>query len=76
MWRRLRFKHCLNEVVILQPDKEISTWKYDPTSDVLELSEVNDLVVRRAHANALWGSFAFRENQYTAQKSYQLLSDN
>ena len=64
-----------NQVVILQPRKEISTWKYDPSSDALGLSAVNESIIRRAHANALWGSFAFRENHYIAQKSYQPLTD-
>ena len=64
-----------NQVVILQPEKEISTWRYDPSSDSLELSEVNGSMVRRAHANALWGSFAFKENHYIAQKSYFFTTD-
>ncbi len=59
-----------NNVIVFQPHKPISTYKYDPKTDILTEKELDDTVMRRAHANALWGSLAYQENYYTQLDKY------
>ncbi|MCF7361503.1 LTA synthase family protein [Vibrio sp. A1-b2] len=59
-----------NEVVIIQPEKGISTYTYNPNEDSLTAAPLSEATVIKAHANAMWGNLAFDNNYYTAQKSY------
>lgn len=59
-----------NEVVVLRPEKGISTYHYDPQSDTLSEAPVDEKILDRAHAHAMWGSLAFKENFYQAQSRY------
>lgn len=63
-----------NQVVIFQPGKKVSSYLYQPSSDTLAATQVEPSLITRAHANAMWGSLAFKNNYYSAQKSY--LIDN
>ncbi|MBF9000344.1 LTA synthase family protein [Vibrio nitrifigilis] len=56
-----------NQLVVLQPGQGISTYRYNPTTDKMVAAPVDDAVTLRAHANAMWGSLAFRENYYQTQ---------
>lgn len=56
-----------NQLVVLQPGQGISTYRYDPNTDTMVEGAVDDAVKQRAHANALWGSLAFKEDYYQAQ---------
>ncbi|WP_407334423.1 LTA synthase family protein [Enterovibrio sp. 27052020O] len=58
-----------NKVVVIQPGLGISTYQYDPDADTLQEQDIGQAIVNRAHANALWGSLAFRENYYSASNS-------
>lgn len=59
-----------NQVVILQPGKKRSTYTYSPQSDTLAETELKQSVIKRAHANAMWGSLAFKLGYYAAKPSY------
>lgn len=59
-----------NEVVVIQPEKGISTYTYNPSEDSLTAAPLSEATVIKAHANAMWGNLAFDNNYYTAQKSY------
>ncbi len=59
-----------NNVVVLQPEKGISTYRYDSAKRSLMAEKVPEQLVVRAHANAMWGNLAFDNNYYTAQQSY------
>nr|QIH44557.1 LTA synthase family protein [Vibrio ziniensis] len=59
-----------NQVVVIQPEKGISTYLYNPKEDSLIAAPVKEDVVSKAHANAMWGNLAFENNYYTAQQSY------
>ncbi|WP_373863236.1 LTA synthase family protein [Vibrio diazotrophicus] len=59
-----------NEVVVIQPEKGISTYTYNPNEDSLTAAPLSEATVIKAHANAMWGNLAFDNNYYTAQKSY------
>lgn len=59
-----------NQLVVIRPEQGISTYQYDFKSDTLTEKELDPEVVKRAHANAMWGSLAFKENYYTASDSY------
>ncbi|WP_394208997.1 LTA synthase family protein [Enterovibrio calviensis] len=58
-----------NKVVVIQPGLGISTYQYDPVADTLQEQDIEQGIVNCAHANALWGSLAFRENYYSASNS-------
>ncbi|SKA61737.1 LTA synthase family protein [Enterovibrio nigricans] len=55
-----------NKVVILRPEIGISTYRYNPSSDTLTDSVVEEKIVDCAHAHAMWGSLAFEEGFYAA----------
>lgn len=59
-----------NQVVVIQPGQGISTYEYDQKTDTLTEKAVDPDVVKRAHANAMWGSLAFKENYYVASDKY------
>lgn len=61
-----------NQVVVLQPGQDITTYQYDSVTHKMTPLQLDESIVTRAHANAMWGSLAFKENYYTAQKSYEL----
>jgi phosphoglycerol transferase MdoB-like AlkP superfamily enzyme len=61
-----------NDVVIFQPGEKVTTQHYDPSADTLTDAQIDPAIVKRAHANAMWGSLAFKDNLYTAQESYYL----
>jgi len=61
-----------NDVVVIQPEKGISTYKYHPEDGSMVAAAVSNDVVTIAHANAMWGNLAFDNNYYTAQKSYAI----
>ncbi len=61
-----------NQVVVLQPGQDITTYQYDSVTHKMTPLQLDESIVTRAHANAMWGSLAFKENFYTAQKSYEL----
>lgn len=63
-----------NQVVVFSPGKAASSYLYDPELDLLSEKPIQQSIIRRAHANAMWGSLAFKNDYYTAQKSY-LISD-
>ncbi|MDD1780570.1 LTA synthase family protein [Enterovibrio sp. ZSDZ35] len=63
-----------NNVVVLRPEKGISTYRYDPDTDTLTESKVETNIVECAHAHAMWGSLAFNEAFYTAQPSLDFLT--
>ncbi|MZI93645.1 sulfatase-like hydrolase/transferase [Vibrio sp. CAIM 722] len=56
-----------NQLVVLQPGQGISTYRYNPATDKMVGAPVDEAVTLRAHANAMWGSLAFRENYYQTQ---------
>ncbi len=59
-----------NDVVVIQPEKGISTYKYHPEDGTMAAASVANNIVTIAHANAMWGNLAFDNNYYTAQDSY------
>ncbi|MDD9173496.1 LTA synthase family protein [Aliivibrio sp. S2TY2] len=61
-----------NNVVVFLPGQPIQTYKYDYKNNHLIKSKVSDAVIKRANANALWGSLAYKENYYKQLESYQL----
>ncbi|EKO3488559.1 LTA synthase family protein [Vibrio fluvialis] len=60
-----------NQVVVIEPERGISTYQYDPIANSMEPKPVSDEIVTKAHANAMWGSLAYKENYYVAQNNYQ-----
>lgn len=60
-----------NQVVVFQPDKAIATYQYSSKENTFTPEVIREDIVNRAHANALWGSLAYKEGYYTAEKSYQ-----
>lgn len=54
-----------NEVMILQPGIGISTYQYNAKAKATVEKTVHQALIKRAHANALWGSLAFSENFYS-----------
>lgn len=61
-----------NDVVVIQPEKGISTYKYNPDEDSLTAAQIEQGIVTRAHANAMWGNLAFDNGYYTSQASYAI----
>ncbi len=61
-----------NQVVVFLPEQPIQTYKYDYKNDHLIKNKVDDAVIKRANANALWGSLAYREGYYKQLENYQL----
>jgi phosphoglycerol transferase MdoB-like AlkP superfamily enzyme len=61
-----------NQVVVFLPEQPIQTYKYDYENDHLIKNKVDDAVIKRANANALWGSLAYREGYYKQLENYQL----
>lgn len=64
-----------NQVVIFEPGEKVSTYSYNPKLDTLTKTPVSPAIIKRAHANAMWGSLAFKENYYTSQESYKTNSE-
>ena len=60
-----------HSVVVIQPGQGISTYEYDPQTDTLAPADVSEADIKRAHANAMWGSLAFKKGYYRAQQNYQ-----
>ncbi|MDW6001837.1 LTA synthase family protein [Vibrio mangrovi] len=60
-----------NQVVVIRPEQGITTYEYDPKNDTLTDHPVSEQIVDRAHAYAMWGSLAFKDNYYQAQDHYQ-----
>ncbi len=56
-----------NDVVVIRPEQGISTYHYNQDENTLTDAEVPEDIVRKANANALWGSLAFKENYYRTQ---------
>lgn len=59
-----------NQVVVIEPEKDITTYTYDAGKDSLMTASVSEEIITKAHANAMWGNLAFDSNYYTAQESY------
>ncbi len=51
-----------NGVVVIQPGQGISTYAYDPQADSLTPTPLSEADIKRAHANAMWGSLAFKKD--------------
>ncbi|WP_243431883.1 LTA synthase family protein [Aliamphritea spongicola] len=60
-----------NGVVVIQPGQGISTYAYDPQADSLTPTPLSEADIKRAHANAMWGSLAFKKGYYQALPDYQ-----
>ncbi|MUK51416.1 hypothetical protein [Aliivibrio fischeri] len=61
-----------NQVVVFLPEQPIQTYKYDYENDHLIKNKMDDAVIKRANANALWGSLVYREGYYKQLQNYQL----
>lgn len=61
-----------NQVVIFQAGQGASTYQYEPVTDQLVQQSIAFSTLKRAQANALWGSLAFAKDYYKAQSSYAL----
>lgn len=61
-----------NQVVVIQPGLGITTYQYDATADTLREASVEKGIVKKAHANAMWGSLAFDEGYYSALNDYRV----
>lgn len=61
-----------NQVVVIQPGLGISTYQYDSDNDTLQQQQVEQNIIKRAHANAMWGSLAFKENFHQALPDYKV----
>ncbi|WP_456295096.1 LTA synthase family protein [Vibrio sp. AK197] len=59
-----------NQVVTILPGQGIRSYRYDPSADVLLPEQDDPALVSKAHANAMWGSLAFKKDYYAAQISY------
>ena len=53
-----------NNVVIYQPKKPVSTYSYDPITHNLTDKNLPQTLIDVAHANALWGSLAYKKGLY------------
>ncbi|KAB2823505.1 LTA synthase family protein [Aliivibrio finisterrensis] len=60
-----------NQVVVFLPEQPTQTYKYDFKNDHLIKSDVDAAIIKRANANALWGSMAYREGYYKQLESYK-----
>jgi phosphoglycerol transferase MdoB-like AlkP superfamily enzyme len=61
-----------NKVVVFEPGEKVTTYQYDAKLDTLTSKKVDPNIIKRAHANALWGSLAFNKDYYCEQETYQL----
>ena len=59
-----------HQVVVFRPGKAIASYRYDPILESVTAHPVQQSIITRAHANAMWGSLAFKNDYYTAQQSY------
>lgn len=53
-----------DDVVVLQPDKVPSQYRYVPGQGRLQPAALSPLLAREAHAQALWGSLAYERGWY------------
>ena len=53
-----------NNVVIYQPQQPVSTYSYDVKTNNLTDNKLPESIINKAHANALWGSLAYKEGLY------------
>lgn len=44
-----------NQVVVLQPGQDITTYQYDSVTHKMTPLQLDESIVTRAHANAMWG---------------------
>ncbi|WP_428773730.1 LTA synthase family protein [Vibrio sp.] len=63
-----------NQVVVIRPEQGISSYRYDEKSDSLTDAQLDPDIIKRAHANAMWGSLAFEQNYYRAEPTDPLIS--
>lgn len=61
-----------NQVAVFLPEKPIQTYRYDFSNDELIKSDVDADVIKRANANALWGSLAYKEGYYKQLDDYSI----
>ncbi|MFS1437424.1 hypothetical protein [Shewanella sp. 10N.286.48.A6] len=59
-----------NQVVVFLPEQPVQTYKYDFEQDILIKNEVDSVVIKRTHANALWRSLAYKEGDYKPLANY------
>ncbi|MBB3344708.1 LTA synthase family protein [Luteimonas sp. RC10] len=52
------------DVVVFQPDKPPSQYRYTPGTGVLRPTALSPALARQAHAQALWGSLAYDRGWY------------
>lgn len=64
-----------NQVVVIRPEQGVSTYQYDPVSKALISKALEPALIKKAHAHALWGSLAFKENWYQALDNYALSAE-
>ncbi|MCD9464178.1 hypothetical protein CJF25_14485 [Photobacterium phosphoreum] len=57
-----------NHAIVFQPNKDIMTFHYDPTSHILIPSELPDDEIKTANAFALWGSLSYKQDFYQWNK--------
>ncbi|MET0327168.1 MAG: LTA synthase family protein [Luteimonas sp.] len=53
-----------DDVVVLQPDKPASQYRYTPGAGRLQPAALSPQLSREAHAQALWGSLAYERGWY------------
>ncbi|CAM3699819.1 Lipoteichoic acid synthase 2 [Vibrio aerogenes CECT 7868] len=61
-----------HQVVLFEPGKPASTYTFDPKTEKLTPAPVAKSIIKRAHANAMWGSLAYQDDLYTAEKDYRV----
>lgn len=59
-----------SQVVVFLPEKAPLTYKYDDENDLLIPSDVSENIIKRANANALWGSVAYINDFYQQLETY------
>ena len=66
-YKNFAWMNAENNVVILQPEKMPLTFHYDKENESLSSIEINDHnFIKKAKANALWGSLAYKKDYYQA----------
>ncbi|SHO56996.1 LTA synthase family protein [Vibrio quintilis] len=61
-----------HQVVLFQPGKPAATYQFDPHTEKLTPAPVEKGIIKRAHANAMWGSLAYQDDLYAAEKDYRV----
>ncbi|MCV6038512.1 hypothetical protein OFP00_36075, partial [Escherichia coli] len=58
-----------DNLVVLSPGEKVSTMEYDFESQTMKPLEVDESVIDRAKANALFASKAYQNNWYSSKRT-------